>query len=79
MGVYNAVRTKTNQWTNLLGKKLLRNQLTGFDQAFQMLYTGDFEMRDNQAFGQCYADHQDQISGLTANTSTVIIVSHHMY
>lgn len=70
---------KTNQWTKLLGKKLLQDQLTGFAQAFRRLCTGDFEMRDNRAYGQCYAYHQDQISGLTANTSTIVMVSHHTY
>jgi len=60
-----------------LGKNFFGNQLTGFAQAFQRLYTGDFEMRDNQAYGQCYAYRQDQISGLTANTSTIVMVSRH--
>jgi hypothetical protein len=57
----------------------VREQLTGFAQAFRRLYTGDFEMKDNQAFGQCYAYHQDQISGSTANKSTIVTVSHHKY
>jgi hypothetical protein len=40
-------------------------QLTGFYQASQKLCTKDFEMTNNEAYGQCYADHQDQISDLT--------------
>jgi hypothetical protein len=52
----------------LLGIKVLRNQLTGFDPASQKLCTNDFETTDNQAYGQCYADHQDQISDLTASS-----------
>jgi hypothetical protein len=63
----------------LLGKKVLRIQLTGFGQASQKLYTNGFEMTDNQAYGQCYADHQDQISDLTASTSAILIVSDLVY
>jgi hypothetical protein len=71
---------KSNQGMNIsIKQKRRRNQLTGFDQAFQRLYTGDFRMRGNQAFGQCYADHQDQISGLAASTPTILMVTHNIY
>jgi len=70
-----ACSVKKKHGMKLLGKKILRNQLTGFDPASQKLYTNDSEMTDNQAFGQCYADHQDQISDLTARTSRIIMVS----
>jgi hypothetical protein len=72
MGACSVKKTKMK----LLGKKVLRSQLTGFDQASQKLCTNDFEMTNNQAYGQCYADHQDQISDLTASTSTILMVSH---
>ena len=60
----------------LLHSTFLRSKVIGFHQASQKLYTNGFEMTDNQAYGQCYADHQDQISDLTASTSTILMVSH---
>jgi hypothetical protein len=56
-----------------------KNQLTCFDQAFQRLYTGDFQMRGNQSYRQCYDDHQDQISDLVASTPTILMVTHKIY
>ena len=64
---------------NLLPKRFYGSKLTDFDQAFQRQYTGDFGMRDNLAFGQCCAYHQDQISDLAASIATTKMVSHRIY
>jgi hypothetical protein len=38
-----------------------------------------FRMRGNQAYKQCYDDHQDQISDLAASTPTILMVTHKIY